>query len=197
MPTPGERFDLRDIRPQPWKNGAGLTREIAASPPEAGAGVFDWRISIAEVERDGPFSAFPGIDRSIVLLRGGGMLLASADGRLAHRLDRPHQPFSFPGDLALAATLLAGPTTDFNVMAHRGAWRAEVVPIDGAAELAGGDAGLLLCSTGEWLVEGQVPAEPALGPLQGLLWRQGMPETAVRPRQPDAGSYLLAVLLRR
>lgn len=106
---PCERFDLREIAPQPWKNGAGLTRAIAVSPIGSDASTFDWRISVAEVERDGPFSAFPGIDRCIVLLRGAGMLLHGADGGLVHRLDRRHEPFHFSGDLPLDATLLGGP----------------------------------------------------------------------------------------
>src|SRR6476619_3067787 len=67
-----------DYRSMPWKNGAGRTTEIAVHPPGAALDAFAWRVSIADVERDGPFSRFPGIDRTIVLLGGSGMRLAEA-----------------------------------------------------------------------------------------------------------------------
>jgi len=107
--TAFERFDITRLPAQPWKNGAGLTREIAVEPPGAGLGNFDWRVSVAEVERDAPFSAFAGVDRCIVLLEGGGLRLRSSDGMLDHRLDALDQPFFFSGDLALGAQVLSGP----------------------------------------------------------------------------------------
>jgi hypothetical protein len=186
-----ERFDLREIAPQPWKNGAGITREIAVSPAGASPETFGWRISVAEVARAAPFSAFPGIDRCIVLLRGSGMLLWGADGDLVHRLDRRHQPFRFSGDLPLDATLLGGSCTDFNVMTRRGRFRAEVTSYGGEARLPGGDAGLLLCSESEWRIEGPTALE--LAPLQGLLWRKGRPALSVKPLRPGTESCLLLV----
>jgi uncharacterized protein len=114
-----ERFDLRDIAPQPWKNGAGLTREIAVGPRGASATDFDWRVSVAEVERAAPFSVFPGIDRCIVLLAGAGLHLRSDDHPLDHRLDVPCTPFHFSGDVPLLATLIGGPSRDLNVPTRR------------------------------------------------------------------------------
>jgi environmental stress-induced protein Ves len=104
-----------------WKNDGGWTTELARS----GDGDFRWRISIAEIERDGPFSAFPGIDRDLVLLDGNGIELDVGDAptqRLARRFERVH----FPGEAPVQCRLLAGPTRDFNVMARRDAVRAEV-----------------------------------------------------------------------
>ncbi len=69
-----------DYRRMPWKNGGGHTTEIAAFPAGAGLASFVWRVSIADVLQDGPFSPFPGIDRTLVLLEGEGMRL-SGDGR--------------------------------------------------------------------------------------------------------------------
>jgi environmental stress-induced protein Ves len=191
MEASGEPFDLRDLASQRWKNGAGITREIAVSPPGAPPDAFDWRISVAEVEQDAPFSVFPGIDRCIVLLRGSGMILYAANGELVHRLDRRHEPFRFSGELPLDASLLGGPSTDFNVMTRRGRCRAEVTPYGGEARLPESDAGLLLCSEGDWQVEG--PAALELGPLQGLLWREGRPALSVRPLLPGSESSLLLV----
>jgi environmental stress-induced protein Ves len=172
-----ERFDLREIAPQPWKNGAGLTREIAFGG--ASSVDFDWRISLADVAQDAPFSAFPGVDRCIVLLRGAGMRLRSADGQTDHALTTPLAPFCFPGDAALDATLLDGASSDFNVMTRRGRFRSQVTCERSAGDLRGGDVTLLLCSAGEWQVAVDEPL--ALGPMQALLWRTPVGALRVEP----------------
>lgn len=111
------RLTPDDYRRTRWKNGRGWTTELAAWP--AGAH-FDWRVSIAEVDADCEFSAFPGIDRSILVLSGAGMELQVGDG--PPRTLRPGDgPFRFPGDLPARARLLGGPTRDFNVMTRLGA----------------------------------------------------------------------------
>ena len=190
MSSEPERFELRSIAPQPWKNGAGLTREIAVGPKRTGAGDFDWRISLAEVERDAPFSAFPGIDRCIVLLRGVGMRLRSGGGGLDHRLGQALVPFHFSGDTPLTATLVDGPSSDFNVMTRRGAWAADVSTQRKTFEPARADVTLLLCCEGEWLVTGG--ATEMLGPMQGLLWREPPPRMGVSPQ--STGALLLVRL---
>jgi len=102
---------------QPWKNGGGVTREVAAFPPGTGMDSFDWRVSIADVGTDGPFSIFPDIDRTLTILSGAGIALDMGGDTL--RL-LPGRPVSFPGDQPAAATLLDGPVTDLNVMSRRG-----------------------------------------------------------------------------
>jgi hypothetical protein len=67
----GSILHLHDCPARPWKNGLGRTRELAVAPPGAGMDGFLWRVSVAEVDSAAPFSAFPGIDRTIVLLEGG------------------------------------------------------------------------------------------------------------------------------
>lgn len=86
-----------DLTPTPWKNGGGLTREIATGPEGAGAGAFDWRVSLADVTADGPFSAFPGVDRILTVVEGAGMDLVV--GGEHHIVDEPLWPHGFPGDL--------------------------------------------------------------------------------------------------
>ena len=116
---------LRRITPadhliMPWKNGLGFTREIAIDPPGASmsdAG-FRWRLSIATVDQSGPFSSFPGIDRTIMVIEGKGMELAVA-GQAPQRLDHCFVPFSFPGDAATECKLIDGPIRDFNLMVNR------------------------------------------------------------------------------
>ncbi|MGF7005940.1 environmental stress-induced protein Ves [Aminobacter sp. BE322] len=113
-----------DCRPTPWKNGGGVTTEIIAWPPAAGFDEFDWRISMAQVAAGGPFSVFPGIDRTLTVLEGV-MRLEAGDAAPAV-LDPQSGPYAFPGDVATAATLIEGPVLDFNVMTRRGRFGHEV-----------------------------------------------------------------------
>ncbi len=107
-------------RTMPWKNGLGITHEIAAqrSDEDLASGRFSFRLSLAEVSASAPFSSFPGCDRVIVLLSGDGMLLDSGVyGQ--HRLDQPLVPYPFSGDWSTDCRLLGGPCRDFNVMVDR------------------------------------------------------------------------------
>jgi len=108
------------LEPTPWKNGGGSTTEIAISPAVANLDNFDWRISLATVAADGPFSLFPGIDRSLVLVGGPGMIL-DVDGDSRYVLSEEEPLVEFAGESKVMATLaLAGATTtDFNVMTRR------------------------------------------------------------------------------
>jgi environmental stress-induced protein Ves len=117
---------LADQRVVPWRNGSGVTREVAIDPDGA-TDAFRWRVSMAEVRSDGPFSRFPGVDRSLWLLAGKGMLL-DAGGREV-RLDQPLQRFDFAGETPVHARLLDGPVRDLNVMHDRAqiAAQAEIV----------------------------------------------------------------------
>ncbi|CAN5261297.1 HutD family protein [soil metagenome] len=174
-----ERFDLRTIAAQPWKNGAGVTRQIAVAPADAGVADFDWRISVAEVGRDAPFSAFPGVDRCIVLLRGAGMRLKSAGGEVDHRLDEPLAPFSFRGELPLQATLIGGVCSDFNVMTRRGVWRSEVAVHSAGFDVAACDVFVLLCIEGEWGVSG---VAEAIASMEGVVRRAHRPHPNPLPK---------------
>ncbi len=113
-----------DYRRMPWKNGGGETLEIAVSPEGASMDDFDWRLSIALVGVDGPFSAFPEIDRTLTVIEGAGIDLRVGDAAPA-RLT-PGAPYAFPGDVACMATLVAGGIADFNVMTRRGRYAHEV-----------------------------------------------------------------------
>jgi hypothetical protein len=184
-----ERFDWTQVPARPWKNGAGLTREIASSPRGATLDDFDWRLSVADVAADGPFSTYAGIDRTIALLRGAGMRLRSDDGRLDHGLDAVAAPFCFDGEAAIVATLLGGACTDFNVMTRRGRFQADVLALTTDTALAPADALMLLCVRGVWTISA-CAGEP-LWPAQGVLWRQPMGALHVRPA-PDSDPTLEA-----
>lgn len=103
----------------PWKNGGGETVEIAVFPEGAGLDDFDWRVSMARVDGSGPFSSFPGIDRTLAILEGAGIDLA-VEGRGEVRLTLGSEPHAFPADVATSARLIEGSVVDFNVMTRRG-----------------------------------------------------------------------------
>jgi hypothetical protein len=107
-----------------WRNGGGTTREVAAEPRGARAGdAFAWRVSIAQVGSNGPFSVFQGVDRTLWLLRGRGMEL-DIDGRQV-RLRQAHERVDFTGEAKVTARLLDGPTEDLNLMVARSRVRAQ------------------------------------------------------------------------
>jgi uncharacterized protein len=134
-----------------WRNGGGRTRQVAIEPRDADiARGFRWRVSIAQVDSDGPFSAFPGIDRSLWLLRGNGMIL-DVDGRQA-RLDQPLQRIDFAGETPVHAQRIDGPNEDLNVMVARGvactARIAELAATPAIVELGPGQHVLLAIGGG-------------------------------------------------
>ena len=144
---------------QPWKNGGGVTREVAAFPSGVGMDGFDWRVSIADVGTDGPFSIFPGIDRTLTILTGAGIALDMGGDTL--RL-LPGHPASFPGDQPATATLLDGPVTDLNVMSRRGKIAHKVTALSSAQTLAISE-GVLVWISGQGRVDGV-----ATGPLDAV-----------------------------
>lgn len=114
-----------DHKRMPWKNGGGETVEVFVHPPGAGLSDFDWRVSMAHVAADGPFSCFEGIDRTLALLEGEGMRLA-IEGRGEVLLTSASPPLSFPADAPTQAVLSGGPITDLNVMTRRGVLQHQV-----------------------------------------------------------------------
>ncbi|MBV8501432.1 MAG: HutD family protein [Paucibacter sp.] len=119
---------LENVAPQRWKNGGGWTRELLAWPHPA-----DWmlRVSVADIEADGPFSAFPGVDRWFGVLSGQGVRLYEYEVRPGDEL------LHFDGSLGPDCELLDGPTRDFNLMHRRGAGRVRVQDASKPCELHG------------------------------------------------------------
>lgn len=109
-----------DYKRMAWKNGQGLTEEVAAFPPGSDVDSFEWRLSIAHVEADGAFSEFAGIDRTIALLDGPGLALDLPDGSTV-KLFPGSAPFPFPGEWKISSRNAGGATIDLNIMTRRGA----------------------------------------------------------------------------
>ncbi|MGX8007987.1 HutD/Ves family protein [Mesorhizobium sp. ORM8.1] len=177
-------------RVMPWKNGGGTTTEIAVSPEAAGLDDFDWRISMARVETSGPFSSFPGVDRTLSVLEEEGIVLDIA-GRPPARLTATSAPLSFPGDVPTGATLIGGPITDLNVMTRRGRTIHQVERLTPSAPLdveANAGTTLILPLGGELIVPGDKAVQ--VGPLDVVVLDQGAPDI----RLESVGNPVLFVI---
>jgi environmental stress-induced protein Ves len=180
-------FEYRRMR---WKNNLGWTREILRAPD---ADDYDWRVSIAEIDHDCPFSAFPGHDRVLVLLSGNGMRLDFADGR-SETLEPPHGRLAFRGEDALDCTLLDGPTRDFNLIWRRDRVRAGLMlrPLVGPM--------LFFPETGvQWLAflaggRAHLKDRPDVPPLEAgdSLWLAAEADAPQRAILDGGGTLLLA-----
>lgn len=144
------KFDAGSYRTMPWKNGGGVTTELAVHPHGAGLDDFAWRISSARVTASGPFSHFGGVDRSLAVLDGGGLCLR-IDGTRAETLTAGSAPFVFRGEQRIEAELPGGPIADFNVMTRRALWThtLEQMRLNGSAPLAQqADLLFIYCASG-------------------------------------------------
>lgn len=115
---------MRIVKPDicdrmPWLNGGGETIELAISPHGANFSSFGWRLSAARVAKDGPFSYLSGIDRTLVVTSGHGLIVKTPDA-CSMTLALGDRPWEFPGELAVEASLVDGPVEDLNVMTRRG-----------------------------------------------------------------------------
>jgi environmental stress-induced protein Ves len=146
------RFD--ELKAIPWKNGLGITREIAVEPAGATTDHFLWRVSIADVDTASPFSRFPGVDRVIVLLEGDGFTM-TLDGEREHALTTLCMPFAFAGEAHVDVTLAGGATRDFNLMIRRGKARGSIDVVHGPATVDPCDATLMHIAKGTATVDGQ------------------------------------------
>lgn len=140
----------------PWKNGGGETAEIAISPPGATLDTLNWRVSMAVVAQDGPFSLFPGIDRTLCILDGPGIALDFGNDGVnesgMHTITPESVPFHFSADRSVQARLLGGTITDLNVMTRRSGYRHTVhrIALDRSQTLTtSAEASLLFCERGD------------------------------------------------
>jgi environmental stress-induced protein Ves len=139
----------RDYRRMPWKNGGGETREVLASPIGARLDAIDWRISLATIASNGPFSVFNGIERTLCVIRGEGIQLQVGDASPA--LLRPNTaPFTFDGEAPASAALVDGAIVDLNVMTRRARFRHSVTrrKVEGCVQLRISTDTIVFCERG-------------------------------------------------
>lgn len=149
---------LEDVPATLWRNGGGLTRllasaQIGRSEALAHLESFDWRLSVADISADGPFSSFPGVDRHAVLLGAGAVMLSGPSGSA---LAMPLRPVSFPGEAELHAQRQSGTLQPrfLNLMVRRSVLRGELRIVDQACQVDDAVAWALLPVTGRWQLQG-------------------------------------------
>ena len=113
-----------DYQTMPWRNGGGITHEIALAEGPNG---FAWRLSIAEVATSGPFSKFEGKERILTVIEGNGVHLASSDQTLTATVK---EPAAFSGETDIDGQLIDGPIRDFNLIFDPAQVTAEVRVVD-------------------------------------------------------------------
>lgn len=120
---------LAQMPPQRWKNDGGSTRELLTWPT-----ALDWvvRISVAQIEQNGPFSAYPGIQRWFAVLEGAGVSLHFAAASV--ELGAAAESFHFDGEQAPECELLGGATQDLNLMVRRDRARGQMRRVEAGAE---------------------------------------------------------------
>lgn len=169
---------LNDVAPQPWRNGGGQTRELLAWP--AGSG-WNLRVSLADIENDGPFSAFPGITRWFTVVHGRGVVLRFGSHTMT--LGPGADPVQFDGAAAPGCELIDGPTRDLNLMLRSG--NGVMLPARRGEPWAGEFAqrGLFTAVPGT-LRSGHGTPTPL--PANTLLWQSDAPAGALRfePGEP-------------
>ncbi|MFE7512563.1 HutD family protein [Streptomyces sp. NPDC057540] len=181
--VPMHRFDVETLTVGRWRNGGGATREIVSWP--VGAEGFQWRASVADIDRDGPFSAFPGVVRTFTPLTGDGVRLTAPGG--FDRTARTEEPLEFPGGLELVAELLGGPCRVLNLMVRGDRPAARVERVTGRVVPPEGHAGVLHVLRGRWRAgDGGAPLEAG----QGVWWAgdDEAPGGAVAPLAPGAAA---------
>jgi environmental stress-induced protein Ves len=180
--------------PVPWKNGGGLTREVAVYPPTSDLGSFDWRVSMAEVRGAGPFSLFPGVDRRLAVLEG--RLRLAIEARAALTLSPESAPVVFAGDVPAVAQPLGAAVTDLNVMTRRGRFDSRLQRHTAAGPTAlpvGADATLVVA-----LSQLQLSCRAgvcALSRLDAALI-EGAAHCRVVPQAPQGSFYLIELRAR-
>ena len=125
-------INLEDVAASPWRNGGGVTRELAAWPKSAD---WTWRMSVAEVDASGAFSSFGGVDRWFAVLSGAGVRLDIASGAatVSHIQTTRDAPLLFDGGAATHCKLVDGKTQDFNLMVRADRAQSHMRRLQGAA----------------------------------------------------------------
>jgi uncharacterized protein len=119
---------IDDTEPQPWRNGGGVRRDLLEGPEPGGDWL--WRVSIADITADGPFSSYPDTERWFAIVKGSGVELRLETG--LRRVLRNSEPLSFDGAEAPACRLIDGPACALNLMLRDGAHGSMALATDAA-----------------------------------------------------------------
>ncbi|WP_426575493.1 HutD/Ves family protein (plasmid) [Xenorhabdus stockiae] len=157
-------FDYTELPREQWVGGIGEVRDIVCWP---NADDFAWRACFTSIHKNGVLGHFPGIDRSIVLLKGKGLRLTSP-GFLEHELVQKIAPFHFSGNTPGNAELLDGSVQCFNIMTRNSEWVSEISFVTDERKLPTSHSGVLYVLKGRWEITGTNNVQLAFG--QGAWW---------------------------
>jgi uncharacterized protein len=115
----------------PWKNGLGMTTQLAIHPHDATTDAFEWRVSIAQLKGSAAFSLFHGIERCLGVLNGAVTLLRAGHAPL--RMTAESQPVSFSGSIQAEGRVETGTALDLNLMYRPSQWRATMKRVKAVA----------------------------------------------------------------
>lgn len=152
-------------RAMPWANGLGTSYEVASD--RNADGEWTWRVAIAPVVIDGPFSVMPGVDRELVVIEGNGMVL-EVDGVSVECL--PGQVIRFSGDSVTLARLVDGPVVDLGLMTVRGLVTGSMVVVGDVGDVVESD---VLVAIGDTVFEDEHGRQYRLGIKDALLDGRG------------------------
>lgn len=158
-----QRFD--EHRAMPWANGLGTSYEVASDRNVDG--VWTWRVALAPVVLDGPFSAMPGVDRELVVIEGNGMVL-EVDGESVKCM--PGQLVRFLGDASACARLVDGPVVDLGLMTVRGVVTGSMVVVADVGDVI---ESAVLVAIGDAVFEDENGKNYRLGSKDALLNTRG------------------------
>jgi environmental stress-induced protein Ves len=147
------------------------------------------RVSVAEIESDGPFSEFEGIDRWFAVLRGEGVTLRWPSRERS--LGPESGPVSFDGAQAPDCSLHSGATTDLNLMCRRSAGQGQMLrtPSHPVWQSSAPWRALFTVCAATLEINGEWAAE--LAPMSLLVSRSAVGETwALRAPEPPQSFWL-------
>lgn len=172
----------------PWKNGGGVTHEVAVHPVGSDFDTFDWRVSIAHVHASGPFSSLPGVDRRLAVLEGALAIVIGGQGEA--QLCAEAEPLNFAGEESVRAQPVGGPVTDLNVMTRRAKFSSSLVlhRTQHATELASGASSVLVVALTDLVLRSQTRTWRLL--RLDAVRIEGEPPCEIQPHGEQARFYV-------
>jgi environmental stress-induced protein Ves len=119
-------LDPAGYRRTPWKNGGGVTVDIAEHEDA-------WRFGRTPITTAGPFSDYSGFDRAQVLVAGRGLVLQTPDGCIDVRT--PFVPVAFAGETPIVSRLESGPVEVVNLIGNRAKVRIDLQVLHAGAAM--------------------------------------------------------------
>ena len=166
----------------PWKNGGGVTVDIAVEGDV-------WRFGRTPIVAPGPFSDYRGFDRVQVLVAGNGLVLQTPDGDIDVR--QLFRPVRFSGETPIVSRLEAGPVEVVNLIGNRAKVRIDIRVLQ-----TGGD---IIVGAGTHIA--YCPDEPATIDVEGTRYDLAadhglrIETDALTPVAVSAGRVLLASII--